>query len=155
MNDDANMDHAAAANLPHRPAANPENNGQQQEPRLDSAHQPFQQQSEQQPEQPVLPSIEQPHQEQPQQDPPQEERLTIQVRSHTGDSITFKVKPTTTMGKLTAGYCSKLSKNAQSVRFLYEGQRITERDTPQSVRSTPSLPQLSGRPAALSPRMFG
>jgi hypothetical protein len=66
--------------------------------------------------------------------PSEDGRITIKVRDSQGGEVTFKVKPVTKMGKLMSAYCEKHGKAPASVRFLFDGTRVTENDTPASVR---------------------
>lgn len=78
-----------------------------------------------------------------------------QVVSSTGDEVFFKIKRSTKLSKLQGAYASKVGKEVSSIRyvtvgpcknkvtystrsipqcrFLYDGARITETDTPSSL----------------------
>jgi hypothetical protein len=68
--------------------------------------------------------------------------VEIKVRNKEHDTF-FKVKSTTSLARIKAAWCDRNGKNAKSVRFLFEGQRVQDGDTPESVRSCyPSGPRL-------------
>ena len=48
------------------------------------------------------------------------------------DEVTFKIKKTTQLGKLMDRYCKRINVQ-KGVRFIYEGERVNETDTPQSL----------------------
>ena len=50
-----------------------------------------------------------------------------------GGEIVFKLKETTSLHKLMGAYSSRLGVTPSTVRFLYNGQRIQDEDTPQKV----------------------
>ena len=49
----------------------------------------------------------------------------------------FKAKVTTPFRKLMTAYCERQSVAAESVVFLYEGERLRGEHTPQDVRCLP------------------
>ena len=49
----------------------------------------------------------------------------------------FKIKRTTPFNKLMNAYCSRQGKALSTLRFLYDGERISENDTPEDVLTTP------------------
>ncbi|KAH0835512.1 Rad60/SUMO-like domain-containing protein [Lanmaoa asiatica] len=57
----------------------------------------------------------------------------MQVVSSTGDEVFFKIKRNTKLSKLQGAYASKVGKDVASIRFLYDGTRISEDDTPTSL----------------------
>ncbi|KAF9520161.1 hypothetical protein BS47DRAFT_1287543, partial [Hydnum rufescens UP504] len=57
----------------------------------------------------------------------------VQVLSSTGDEIFFKIKRSTKLVKLQGAYAGKVGKDIGSIRFLYDGNRINETDTPDSL----------------------
>ncbi|KAJ3071233.1 Small ubiquitin- modifier 1 [Podochytrium sp. JEL0797] len=61
------------------------------------------------------------------------EHITIKVRGPDGNEVEFKIKNTTSMGKVHDAYAAKQGVNKASVRFNYEGNRIRETDTPASL----------------------
>ena len=61
------------------------------------------------------------------------EHLNIKVKDTTGATIYFKVKRTTKLGKLMDAYCSRVGKDIKSFRFLFDGERINQEHTPESL----------------------
>jgi small ubiquitin-related modifier len=56
--------------------------------------------------------------------------LNLKVKAQDGTEIFFKVKPTTKFGKLMDAYCGRVGVDATSVRFLFDGERLTREQTP-------------------------
>ncbi|KAI0275606.1 ubiquitin-related domain-containing protein [Russula aff. rugulosa BPL654] len=65
----------------------------------------------------------------------QEDPATINVKvvSAQGEEVFFKIKRTTKLSKLQGAYANKVGKDVGSIRFLYDGARINDEDTPQSL----------------------
>ncbi|KAJ2924010.1 hypothetical protein H1R20_g13080, partial [Candolleomyces eurysporus] len=59
--------------------------------------------------------------------------INIKVVSSTGEEVFFKIKRSTKLSKLQGAYASKVGKDVSSIRFLYDGERIQEEDTPASL----------------------
>ncbi|KAJ7453705.1 small ubiquitin-related modifier [Mycena galericulata] len=59
--------------------------------------------------------------------------INIKVVSSTGEEVFFKIKRSTKLSKLQGAYASKVGKDVGSIRFLYDGARINDDDTPQSL----------------------
>ena len=60
--------------------------------------------------------------------------ITLIVKSQDGAEMQFKVKPTTKFGKMIAAYCSRKGLDEKTVRFVFDGQRLSEQSTPAEVR---------------------
>ncbi|KAH9172455.1 small ubiquitin-related modifier [Lactarius sanguifluus] len=56
-----------------------------------------------------------------------------QVVSSSGEEVFFKIKRSTKLSKLQGAYASKVGKDVSSIRFLYDGARINDEDTPASL----------------------
>ncbi len=67
--------------------------------------------------------------------PPQQavEHLNIKVTDNNNE-VFFKIKRNTKLEKLMTAFCERQGKSMQSVRFLFEGQRVQPTDTPDTVR---------------------
>jgi hypothetical protein len=63
------------------------------------------------------------------------EAMNIKVTDNNNE-VFFKIKPDTKLGKLMTAFCDRQGKNILSVRFLFEGQRVNDTDTPEKVRSS-------------------
>ena len=59
--------------------------------------------------------------------------LELRVKAQGGDEIVFKVRPSTRLGKLMRAYCDQVGCKPGKTRFLYDGNRINEDDTPSSL----------------------
>ncbi|KAF8151811.1 small ubiquitin-related modifier [Crassisporium funariophilum] len=59
--------------------------------------------------------------------------INIKVVSSTGEEVFFKIKRSTKLTKLQGAYASKVGKDVGSIRFLYDGARIQDEDTPSSL----------------------
>ncbi|KAN0073610.1 ubiquitin-like protein [Tylopilus felleus] len=59
--------------------------------------------------------------------------INVKVVSSTGDEVFFKIKRNTKLSKLQGAYAAKVGKDVSSIRFLYDGNRISEEDTPSSL----------------------
>lgn len=68
---------------------------------------------------------------------PRDEHLNIKVTDNNNE-VFFKIKRSTKLEKLMNAFCERQGKTIQSVRFLFEGQRVQPTDTPDTVSSTPS-----------------
>ncbi|KAJ6525089.1 small ubiquitin-related modifier, partial [Mycena vulgaris] len=63
--------------------------------------------------------------------------INIKVVSSTGEEVFFKIKRSTKLSKLQGAYASKVGKDCPILiddsRFLYDGARINDDDTPASL----------------------
>ncbi|KAI9065733.1 small ubiquitin-like modifier [Trametes sanguinea] len=59
--------------------------------------------------------------------------INIKVTTQTGEEVFFKIKRNTKLSKLQGAYANKVGKDVNSIRFLYDGVRIGEDDTPASL----------------------
>jgi hypothetical protein len=64
--------------------------------------------------------------------PPNSEHLNIKVTDNSNE-VFFKIKRSTQLKKLMDAFCDRQGKSPQSVRFLYDGQRVQPHDSPDSV----------------------
>ncbi|EGD76005.1 SMT3 protein [Salpingoeca rosetta] len=56
--------------------------------------------------------------------------VNLKVNSQDGTTVQFKIKTTTQLKKLMDTFCQRQGLNKASVRFLFDGQAIKEKDTP-------------------------
>ncbi|EJT98153.1 small ubiquitin-related modifier [Dacryopinax primogenitus] len=70
-----------------------------------------------------------------QEDKPQDSNQPINVKvvTSTGDEVFFKIKRNTKMSKLKGAYAQRVGKDVQTIRFLYDGERLGEDETPASL----------------------
>jgi len=50
-----------------------------------------------------------------------------------GGEVFFKIRDNTKLGKLFEAYCQKKGVASNSIRFLYDGARVGEDDTPKTL----------------------
>ncbi|XP_040584268.1 small ubiquitin-related modifier 1-like [Mesocricetus auratus] len=62
-----------------------------------------------------------------------EEVIKIKVIAQDGNEIHFKVKMTTQLKKLKETYCQRQGVPSNSLKFLFEGQRIADSHTPKEL----------------------
>ena len=61
------------------------------------------------------------------------EQMNIKFSDHSGFKVQFRLKPTTKLGKAMDHYSARVEKNRQTLRFLFEGERLLPDSTPKSV----------------------
>lgn len=66
-------------------------------------------------------------------DAPSTEPITLKVKAQDGSEIFFKIRPTTQLKKLMDSYCQRQGVDPKTVRFLFEGTRISETSTPREL----------------------
>jgi len=66
--------------------------------------------------------------------PPPTEHLNIKVTDNNNE-VFFKIKRSTALKKLMNAFCERQGKDPRTVRFLFDGQRVKEDDSPDSVSS--------------------
>jgi hypothetical protein len=66
------------------------------------------------------------------EDPRATEHLNIKVTDNNNE-VFFKIKRTTQLKKLMDAFCERQGKAPNSVRFLFEGTRVTPTDSPETV----------------------
>lgn len=59
----------------------------------------------------------------------QPECFEISVKSQDGNEIRFKIRPTSRFGKVVDAYCKRSGVERDTVRFLFDGQRLEEDKT--------------------------
>ena len=71
------------------------------------------------------------------------EHINLKVVTQDGNEIYFKCKQTTPLQKLMHAFCNRQGVSTNSVRFLFDGNRINETQTPQQVRCSSAAWSLS------------
>jgi len=61
------------------------------------------------------------------------DHINLRVSSQDGSEVFFKIRKNTPMRKLMDAYCARQSIALNSVRFLYDGQRINPEQTPKDL----------------------
>lgn len=64
--------------------------------------------------------------------PTASEHLNIKVTDNNNE-VFFKIKRSTKLDKLMNAFCDRQGKDPRTVRFLFDGTRVTAQDTPDSV----------------------
>lgn len=59
--------------------------------------------------------------------------IDLRVVDQGGEEMLFRVKSATRLEKLMAAYCERMGCASDSVRFLFNGQRIQPHNTPKSL----------------------
>jgi hypothetical protein len=59
--------------------------------------------------------------------------LNVSVRDQDGNDLLFKIKKSTPLKKVMDAYCERQGKNRGLVRFLFEGSRVQDTDTPDGL----------------------
>ncbi|CDW53454.1 Small ubiquitin modifier [Trichuris trichiura] len=60
--------------------------------------------------------------------------IVIKVVNQHGNDVSFRVKSQTSMEKVKRTYASRMQLPLESLRFQYEGRRITDDMTPESLK---------------------
>jgi len=63
----------------------------------------------------------------------QSEYIKLKVVGQDSNEVHFRVKFGTTMGKLKKSYAERTGVNVNTLRFLFDGRRIDDEDTPKSL----------------------
>mmetsp|Transcript_34610 Transcript_34610/g.83923 ORF Transcript_34610/g.83923 Transcript_34610/m.83923 type:complete len:96 (-) Transcript_34610:177-464(-) len=61
------------------------------------------------------------------------ETLTIRLRNPDGEETIFKIKKSTKLSKVFIRYARDKNVQLSSLRFLFDGERIEEKDTPKTL----------------------
>jgi len=61
------------------------------------------------------------------------DHITLKVVDANGAEVFFKIKKQTPLRKMMNAFCERQGVSANSVRFLYDGKRITGDATPQEL----------------------
>jgi len=64
---------------------------------------------------------------------PDSEHINLRVIGQNNSEVHFRIKKTTQMKKLKAAFCERQGIPINSVRFLFEGQRINDEQTPKDL----------------------
>mmetsp|Transcript_6289 Transcript_6289/g.8757 ORF Transcript_6289/g.8757 Transcript_6289/m.8757 type:complete len:97 (-) Transcript_6289:191-481(-) len=59
--------------------------------------------------------------------------INLRVVSQDGNEVYFKIKKHTQLKKLMDAYCQRQAIESNSIRFLYDGQRLQPEQTPQDL----------------------
>ena len=59
--------------------------------------------------------------------------INIKVKAQDGTEIYFKIKRTTQLKKLMDAYCQRQGLASNQCRFIFDGERIKDDDTPDNL----------------------
>jgi len=71
--------------------------------------------------------------QQPTQAPASADHISLKVVDQEGSEVYFKIKRSTPLRKLMEAYCQRQAKSLDSIRFLYDGQRVQADSTPEQM----------------------
>lgn len=91
--------------------------------------------------------------DQPDAQQPPSEHLNIKVTDGSNE-VFFKIKRSTQLKKLMDAFCDRQGKTPQSVRFLFDGQRVNATDTPEIVSTVNGLCACDRESRQLSPHFI-
>lgn len=61
------------------------------------------------------------------------QHINIKVKAQDGTEIYFKIKRTTQLKKLMDAYCTRQGLSNNQCRFIFDGERIKDDDTPDTL----------------------
>ena len=61
------------------------------------------------------------------------QHINIKVKAQDGTEIFFKIKRSTQLKKLMDAYCTRQGLSANQCRFIFDGERLKEDDTPDKL----------------------
>eukprot|EP01089_Gocevia_fonbrunei_P021448 TRINITY_DN834_c0_g1_i3.p1 TRINITY_DN834_c0_g1~~TRINITY_DN834_c0_g1_i3.p1 ORF type:complete len:116 (+),score=25.85 TRINITY_DN834_c0_g1_i3:33-380(+) len=67
------------------------------------------------------------------QDKTDTEHISLKVVSQDGSEVFFKIKRQTHLKKLMEAYCKRQGVDMNSIRFLHDGNRISQEKTPKEL----------------------
>lgn len=59
--------------------------------------------------------------------------INVRVVSQNGNEVQIKMKPTTEFRRMMKAYCERQGVSQSAVRFLFDGQRVGEEQTPKEL----------------------
>eukprot|EP01120_Amphizonella_sp_Union-15-10_P015706 TRINITY_DN8124_c0_g2_i1.p1 TRINITY_DN8124_c0_g2~~TRINITY_DN8124_c0_g2_i1.p1 ORF type:complete len:103 (-),score=28.06 TRINITY_DN8124_c0_g2_i1:108-386(-) len=64
---------------------------------------------------------------------PKQEHINLKVVAQDGTEVLFKIKNSTPLRKLMEAYCQRQAIEPNSIRFLFDGNRLREDQTPEEL----------------------
>ena len=61
------------------------------------------------------------------------QHINIKVKAQDGTEIFFKIKRSTQLKKLMDAYCTRQGLSANQCRFIFDGERLKDDDTPDKL----------------------
>ncbi|GMM50421.1 SUMO family protein [Starmerella bacillaris] len=80
----------------------------------------------------IQPKTESSASQNPEEDNKGEEMLSLKVTDSQTD-VAFKVKMKTPLKRVIDAFCKRTGKDRNSLRFIFDGERIHDEDTPASI----------------------
>lgn len=65
--------------------------------------------------------------------PEESKHIEIRVKDQSENETQFRIKRSTPLRKVMDAYCQRSEKDRKSVRFLFEGARVQDEDTPMTL----------------------
>ncbi|KAI8927102.1 putative ubiquitin-like protein [Entophlyctis helioformis] len=62
-----------------------------------------------------------------------DKHINVKVAAPDGSEVFFKIKRSTPLAKLMNAYCERQGKQRDMVRFMFEGQRVPDEATPDTL----------------------
>ncbi|GMM29426.1 SUMO family protein [Martiniozyma asiatica (nom. inval.)] len=63
---------------------------------------------------------------------PSDTHINLKVSDGTAE-VFFKIKRSTQLKRLMDAFCKRQGRKPESLRFIYDGQRVQEHDTPETL----------------------
>lgn len=81
----------------------------------------------------IAPTLPEPESEPQPTKPEKDAHMSLRAVAQDGTEVAFRVSPNTNLDKLMSAYCSRTGARPDTVRFLYDGQRIGKGVTPDDL----------------------
>jgi len=65
--------------------------------------------------------------------PKENDRISLRIVGQDGGEVYFKVRSNTPFHKIAKAYCDRKGVSAQSIRFLFDGQRVNDDDNAEKL----------------------
>ena len=61
------------------------------------------------------------------------QQINLRVKDAGGNEVQFRIKRSTQLKKLMDAYCNRMGAEANTYRFIFDGNRVGESDTPDKL----------------------
>lgn len=65
--------------------------------------------------------------------PKENDRISLRIVGQDGGEVYFKIRRNTPFIKIAKAYCDRKGVSPQSIRFLFDGQRVNDDDTAEKL----------------------